>query len=71
MPLRKPGEFAKNLVAMSFIKIGRLKTEGVQIGLLCTPLPRFRFKACQQTMPVTAPRSSSLTHNRSTYSQPQ
>ncbi len=47
-------QFAKNLVAMLFVEIWRLKAERVQVNILCPLFPGFLFSHCQQAMPVPA-----------------
>ena len=39
---------------MLFIEVGGLKTEGVQIHILGTALPRFIFSQRQKAMPISA-----------------
>ena len=46
-------QFAKNPIAMLFVEVRRLKTEGVQIDILCAALPRFRFSNRQKAMPIS------------------
>ena len=54
MPERKAFQFAKNLIPMLSIEVWRLKTECVQIYILCTTLPRFLFSKRQKAMPIPA-----------------
>lgn len=44
MPRREILEFAKDLIAVFFVEIWHLKTEGVQISIFGPKFPTFSFK---------------------------
>lgn len=55
MPGRKILEFAKDLIAILFIKIKRLKTKRIKIGILHTALPGFLLGQSQNAATVSMP----------------
>src|SRR5512139_3081965 len=54
MPGREIRQLAKDLVAMLFVEVWRLKTEGVQKHMLCAAPPRFLFHCQQKAVTISA-----------------